>query len=383
MVLQWKNVQDAELLIPRYFGIRNGKQYCRRCITFIGDGVPYIKRKDNISFLKMFFDLSPKQKKCSSAILKSYQEKKNTLVYAVCGAGKTEIVYQTISYALSLGQRVGFAIPRKDVVIELYPRLAMNFPFNKVVAIYGNHHDDLIGDITLLTTHQLFRFHNYFDLLIVDEIDAFPYANNEVLNDFMKNAIRGNHILMSATPFESIIKEYKKEGHKIVQLFERYHKHSIPVPVVKKTRLRIISFIEMIIILRKYIKEKKPVLLYFSSITLTERAYFWIKQIVKKGNYAHSKRKGREKIVEDFKNRHYDYLCTTTILERGITIDNLQVIVFDADSNLFSKESLVQIAGRVGRKINHPSGDAIFFCKHETQNIKEGINDINEANRSM
>ena len=59
-------------------------------------------------------------------------------------------------------KKVGFAIPRKDVVVELEDRIKDAFPLNNVVRVYGGHTDLLDGDIILLTTHQLFRYNKYF-----------------------------------------------------------------------------------------------------------------------------------------------------------------------------------------------------------------------------
>ena len=44
----------------------------------------------------------------------------------------------------------------------------------------------------------------------------------------------------------------------------------------------------------------------------------------------------------------YQYLVTTTILERGITFKKLDLMVIEANDYNFSCSSLVQIARRVG-----------------------------------
>ena len=77
--------------------------------------------------LTINYTLSPEQDNISMKVLENYKNKINTLIYAVCGAGKTELVFRVIEYALSLSQHVGFAIPRRDVVIELRNRLASSF----------------------------------------------------------------------------------------------------------------------------------------------------------------------------------------------------------------------------------------------------------------
>lgn len=185
----------------KYIGYLNNKPYCRRCIQFVGENYDQSLDKEVID-AKTFinYELSKEQKEISSKVLESFINKKNTLIYAVCGSGKTELVFKVIEYSLKNHLKVGFAIPRKDVVIELKDRLSQVFKNNKVISIYGGNTKDLNGDITVLTTHQLYRFDKVFDLLILDEIDAFPYKDNIVLENIFKRSVKGNYILMSATP---------------------------------------------------------------------------------------------------------------------------------------------------------------------------------------
>ena len=301
---------------------------------------------------------------------------------AVCGAGKTEIVYETISYVLSNGGRVGLAIPRRDVVIELLPRLQKAFPNQKVVAIYGGHTKTLVGDITLLTTHQLYRFSNYFDLLIIDEIDAFPFQNNDLLEAFFKKSIRTNYILMSATPSEKIIEEFKNENSHISYLYKRFHNHAIPVPkVLLRPKLLQIYFILKKI--KEYQSKHKPLLIFVPTIGEGEKLLNWLKVFVTSIDLVHSKKENRDELVTKFKKRDMDVLITTSILERGITIEDLQVIVFMADHTLFNDQNLTQIAGRVGRKVKSPTGDVYFLAYELTKAMERSINSINEANKHL
>ena len=106
-------------------------------------------------------------------------------------------MYQSIEYFVNLNKKVGFAIPRKDVVIEIYDRLKKDYKDIKVISVYGNHNDIIDGQLIVLTTHQLFRYKNYFDLLILDEADAFPYYKNDLLNSFLKNSCKGPIVYLS------------------------------------------------------------------------------------------------------------------------------------------------------------------------------------------
>lgn len=60
--------------------------------------------------------------------------------------------------------------------------------------------------------------------------------------------------------------------------------------------------------------------------------------------------------VQLMRNREIQYLVTTTILERGVTLPDIDVIILGADHHNFNSRSLIQIAGRVGRKTSRPTG---------------------------
>ena len=75
-------------------------------------------------------------------------------------------------------------------------------------------------------------------------------------------------------------------------------------------------------------------------------------------------------------------LITTTILERGITIDNLQVIVYEANHQMFDKATLIQISGRVGRKKQHPHGDIIYLCNQISIEMNKSIQELKKQNQT-
>ena len=187
---------------PKYFHTFNNITYCRKCIKYGQPGkiAPVTNKKSNLSVdYKLNYQLTPLQQELSDNLLNRYQHHLNTTLKAVCGAGKTEITYAVIKYALNLGHNVCFTTPRKELVIELAKRLETQFLNISITVVYGGHTEKIDGQFIICTTHQLYRYPNYFDLLILDELDAFPYLNNEVLENILKNSIKGNYIYMSAT----------------------------------------------------------------------------------------------------------------------------------------------------------------------------------------
>ena len=87
----------------------------------------------------------------------------------------------------------------------------------------------------------------------------------------------------------------------------------------------------------------------------------------------------REKII-GFEKDKYQILITTTILERGVTFADIDVYVLDSNNPLYNVASLVQIAGRVGRKKEFQNGKVIFYHQEITQEMifaKEQIIEMN------
>ena len=238
----------------------------------------------------------------------------------------------------------------------------------------------LTGDILCLTTHQLYRYEKYFDLLILDEIDAFPYKDNYVLNQIFKRSVKGNYILMSATPSNSLVDEFKnREDKTLLELHTRYHKQPIPVPECR-VNLKILLPILVLIKLKKHLKENKPVFIFCPTIEECEIMYYFLKNFAKSGYFVHSKCKDRAKRIDDFRLGKYKYLVTTAVLERGVTVKNLQVIIYNAASNIYTKEALIQISGRVGRVIGATNGEITYFAERKSEAMVESIKEIRYEN---
>src|SRR5699024_7856228 len=128
---------------------------------------------------------------------------KDILVWSVTGSGKTEMVFPGITKALQLGKRVCIATPRADVVRELLPRCQAAFKDVPIHALYGGSKDKYgTAQFMIATTHQLIRYKRAFDVIIIDEVDAFPYHADRSLPFVTKRARRknGTTIYLTATP---------------------------------------------------------------------------------------------------------------------------------------------------------------------------------------
>lgn len=363
-------------------GFKNGQPYCRKCIAFKGQ-----ESKESFSYrknapIKLDYKLSDEQRELSKRLVNNIITGVDSLVYAVCGSGKTEICLGAIQHCIISGLKVGFAVPRRSVCHELYLRFKSIFPENRVVAVYGGHHKRLEADIVCLTTHQLFRYNNHFDLLIMDEIDAFPYKGNDVLEALFKRSVRGRHILLTATPSKDLLEEYQKPGKDLLKLFVRFHRHPLPVPeIVIGNDIKI--YYKLIKHIKEFLDNNKKLFIFVPTVDQSIKLSRVLKVIFHNGTYINSKRENNESLIEEFRNGNYDYLVTTAVLERGVTIKDLQVIVFHADSEIYDEHALIQIAGRAGRKKDAPEGRVIFIGKRKTEFMERAVSEINAANKEL
>ncbi len=85
--------------------------------------------------------------------------------------------------------------------------------------------------------------------------------------------------------------------------------------------------------------------------------------------------------VQGMRDHRYQFLITTTILERGVTFPAIDVCVLGADEEVFSSSALVQIAGRVGRAKERPTGNVTFFISENTRQVQSAVRQVKYLNR--
>lgn len=100
-----------------------------------------------------------------------------------------------------------------------------------------------------------------------------------------------------------------------------------------------------------------------------------------KGTTVHAADSERMTKVQAMRESTLQYLITTTILERGVTLPGIDVIVLGADDPIFSTAALVQIAGRVGRSKERPTGLVRFICASYARPVKRAMRQIKLLNR--
>ncbi|WP_088809730.1 MULTISPECIES: DEAD/DEAH box helicase [Listeria] len=384
----------------RFANLPSNERYCRNCLL--------MKRVSSLQKFyyqkpaeteRIYFEaplmwegvLSFAQQRGADAILNAIQEQKSLLLWSVAGSGKTEMMFQGIEAGLEKGLRICLASPRVDVCIELAPRLQDVFPDVPQVCLYGDSEAVFNNEtFVIATTHQLMRFYRYFDLIFIDEVDAFPYAKDPCLEYTVRKAGSEGaiQIFVTATPERKWQQECLIGKRNYVKIPARYHGFPLPVPhncwigdwqkQLNKKRIskKVLTWI------MRYAKLKKPILIFFPKIDVM----FEFSEVMKRYGFeqlttVHSADKLRKEKVQQLRDGAIQILLTTTILERGVTFADVQVAVFGSEGSIFTEAALVQIAGRVGRKRDFPAGEVCFFHFGKTNEMMRAIQHIKLMNK--
>ncbi|EXX89413.1 hypothetical protein BG52_15480, partial [Paenibacillus darwinianus] len=347
--------------------------------------------------------LAPAQREASLAALRYIEahlpqrpeancSKREFLIWAVTGAGKTEMLFPLLESVYASGGKSLIATPRRDVVLELDPRIRKAFPELSVVTLYGGSEQRWEkGDVTIATTHQLLRFQQAFRLVVIDEPDAFPFDGDPVLQYAAERATApgGTTVLLSATPPKRMRQLAKRGKLANVGVPVRYHKHPLPVPQLLRTaavydmlrRKRIPAMLRQS--LQRSLDRGAQIFVFVPSIGHAQPMAGLLGTVfpaatIESTSSADAQRKEK---VDLFRQGGIRILVTTTILERGVTIPRSDVVVLDADAPLFDEASLVQMAGRSGRSAADPAGSVVFCSRSRNRAQIAAVRQIRAMNR--
>lgn len=372
-------------------------QYCRHCINLgkvsADDKLVItpadIKYPTQRQYLQWQGQLTTNQTNGVRELLEAFDKRQDHLIWAVTGAGKTEMIFPLIEAALKQRQRVAICSPRVDVCIELFPRIQNVFPNTTIGLFHGQSKESYHQtQIVLATVHQLVRFEKAFDVLVVDEVDSYPLAGNEMLHKAIKKAqkVSGMTVYLSATPPHELLLAVKKREVTLTKLYQRFHGHPLPEPhchlLFKRLNFCGINP-RLRLKLNDLIKHNQRFMLFFPQIPTMKAFAKQLKKLYPTLTFVDVSSKDEQRLekVQQFREKSVQAILTTTILERGVTFKKITVIVLNADATEFSKTSLIQIAGRAGRGKDSFDDEVHFYYQYYNRQIKQACAEIHSLNR--
>ncbi len=356
-------------------------------------------KKQNELILKLEFKLTKDQFKTLREINNdlSSNQKMFRLLQGDVGSGKTIVALISAFNAINSGFQVAVMAPteilarqhfllakklfKSSVKIDLLSSKSEYKEKKRILDHLNKKKIDII-----FGTHSIFQkkveFHN-LGLIIIDEQHKFGVNQRKKLSD--KGGVNCDILLMSATPIPrtltmtiygdmdlSIIKEKPKLRKQV----KTYTKLDSKIDDIIKFIKKEIKIGNQIFWVCPLIDESKKI----DHSSAIKKFKFLNKIFPNKVALLHGKTDQNEKeiILNNFLNRKYDILVSTTIIEVGIDFPNANVIVIE-NSNKFGLSQLHQLRGRVGRG-NKQSTCILMFKSSLTENAKKRLNILKNSN---
>lgn len=338
-------------------------------------------RKQKKHQVKTNLVLSKDQLKGQYFVETCYLNKENGFLHAVCGAGKTEMCLSTIEKALNDHKSLVFIIPRVEIIKQVLPRLKSYFPKTNICGLYQDMVLDESADLYISTPQQMIHFYQEFDIIFIDEVDAFPFFNNTFLERLVKKSLKpaGIKIYISATMPWEYKKLIREQNFNYCLIASRYHGKDMVLPEFRKYSH--IFFGRHLKEIEKYLNNETRLIIYFPSIQWMNRFYLFLISKKISCQKISSQTQYKKGLIKDFEQGQCNILLSTTLLERGVTFSNCDVFVLESDHVIFDKDTLTQISGRVGRNHLYPKGQLIFYSSHISLAMEETKKELKRLNK--
>lgn len=281
------------------------------------------------------------------------------LVCGDVGFGKTEVALRAAFKAAMSGKQVAIIAPTTilaDQHLQTFTERLSSFPIRVagLSRFYSKKENDTtINDLkkgkvdVIIGTHKLIQKNIEFKdlgLLIIDEEHRFGVKQKELLKQY-KNQI---HVMtLTATPIPrtlymslinirdiSVINTPPTDRQTIKTFIGSYEEEIVMDAILKETKRNgqvffVHNRVKDIALVTHELKELLPDVSF---------------------EFAHGKMDSKqiEDIIHRFSNKEFDVLVTTTIIESGIDLPNVNTLIIDRADSL-GLAQLYQLRGRVGR----------------------------------
>ena len=315
---------------------------------------------------KQFEDLfpyeeTPDQLKCIEEV-KLDMERERAMDRLLCGDvgyGKTEVAIRAAFKAVADSKQVAFLVPTTILAQQHYNTFKQRFsgfPVNvemlsrfkspgaqkKIIedARTGNV-DIIIGTHRLLSKDMQYKD---LGLLIVDEEQRFGVKHKEALKKLKKSI---DVLTLTATPIPRTL-HMSMIGIRDMSVIEDPPEERFPVQTY------VLSYNESMVVdaITRELSRGGQVYYVYNRVQNIHQIANGINALVPQARIAvahgQMSEKELEKIMLEYMNGEYDVLVSTTIIETGMDISNVNTIIIH-DADRLGLSQLYQLRGRVGR----------------------------------
>ncbi|MBI3887460.1 ATP-dependent DNA helicase RecG [Candidatus Microgenomates bacterium] len=303
-----------------------------------------------VTDLKLPFELTTAQKRVIAEISADLQKNvpMNRLLQGDVGSGKTVVAAIAMKSASLNGYQSALMAPTEILAnqhFETLKKLGLNVGLSTSANKIDLTADILVGTHALLDSQINFK---NLGLVIIDEQHRFGVEQRAKLTS---KGVNPHVLTMTATPIPRTI-ALTLYGDLDLSVIDEMPKDRLPVKtwVVPNTkRAKAYEWIAkqntQCFIICPFIEESETA----TSVKAATTEFDRLKSILPlKLGLLHGRMKNKDKILTAFKNKEFDVLVTTPVVEVGIDIPNATIMIIE-DADRFGLAQLHQLRGRVGR----------------------------------
>ncbi len=312
------------------------------------------------------YTLTEDQSKALEIILEEINSTKpmNRLLNGDVGSGKTVVSAIAILNAIASGYSAILIAPTTVLATQHYDtfkKLFQDFNVDIELCISSDKTISNKKNKLIIGTHAILyqkELPTDMNLIVIDEQHRFGVEQRKYFKTKGKNT--PHYLTMTATPIPrslteiffgdldvSEIKEKPKDRKEIKTYYTPYEKRKDCfdwiVKKIQESKNKEQTFIIYPLIEESAKTSVKSVLNEFNSLKDT-----YLKEVNVAFLHGKLKPKEKEQILKDFKNKNYNILISTTVIEVGIDIPDVTMMVIE-NAERFGLAQLHQLRGRIGR----------------------------------
>lgn len=317
------------------------------------------------------------------------EEPMDRLICGDVGFGKTEVAMRAAFQAVAAGKQVAVLCPTTilaDQHYETFTARFAKFPVNiamlsrfetkqaqkeTVKRLAEGKVDIVIGTHRILSSDVVFKD---IGLLVIDEEQRFGVKQKEKFKQLRENL---DILSLSATPIPRTL-YLALSGFRSISIINTPPLGRVPIetfvlPHEPKTIRQAI---------REELHHHGQVYFLHNKIATIESVRAMLANMVPEAKFktAHG-RTGEQQlraILRDFKDKKFDVLVATTIIENGLDIKNVNTLIVD-DATRLGLAQAYQIRGRVGRSEKKSKAYFLYSSKLLSEDAQKRLDALQEA----
>ena len=304
---------------------------------------------------------TPDQLRSTAEIKHDMQQSRpmDRLLIGDVGYGKTEVALRAAFKAVESGKQVAFLVPTTVLAQQHYETMLSRFTgFPVKVGILSRFRtakqiketlDQLAaGQLDIAVgTHRLLSADVHFKdlgLLIIDEEQRFGVKHKEKIKRIKSNV---DVLTLTATPIPRTL-NMSMLGVRDLSVIETPPLNRFPIQTYVVEQ----DFGLIAEVIKREINRSGQAFYLHNRVADIERKVSELKSLIPEARigYIHGQMSENqlEQVLFDFINGEYDVLVTTTIIESGVDLPNVNTLIVE-DADKMGLSQLYQLRGRVGR----------------------------------